>query len=95
MTAPLDSELDEQGLQVAAVSVFGPPEVVSIEDVTICSPFPPHRRELGRCGAHFCGLNARRFPWQLKGRYAEDWIDEHWRSQLPTIRQRIATTHAV
>ena len=61
----LNSELDEQGLQVAAVSTFCQPEVVSIEDVTICSPFPPHRRDLGRCGAHFCGLNTRHYAWQL------------------------------
>jgi hypothetical protein len=86
----LSSELDEQGLQVAAVSRLGPPEVVSIDDVTICSPFPPHRLELGRCGAHFCGLNARHFPWQLEGRFAEEWIEEHWQRHLPTLRGRVA-----
>ncbi|MBV9544775.1 MAG: hypothetical protein JOY61_10390 [Chloroflexi bacterium] len=85
ITPPLHSELDEQGLQVAAVSVFGAPEVVSIEDVSICSPFPPHKLELGRCGAHFCGLNARHFAWQLEGRYAEEWIDKHWRRHLPRL----------
>lgn len=82
----LVSELDEQGLQVAAASWFEPPAVVSIDEVTICSPFPPHRLELGRCGAHFCGLNARHFPWQLEGRYAEEWIGEHWQRHLPTLR---------
>src|SRR5207248_186887 len=82
----LSSELDEQGLQVAAVSMLCPPAAVSIEDVTICSPFPPHRRELGRCGAHFCGLNARHFSWELEGRYAEDWIQDHWQAHLPTLR---------
>jgi hypothetical protein len=86
----LSSELDEQGLQVAAVSAHFPAAVVSIEDVTICSPFPPHRKELGRCGAHFCGLNARHFPWQLEGRYAEEWIDEHWRGHLPEVNARVA-----
>jgi hypothetical protein len=85
VSGPLRSELDEQGLQVAAVSAFCAPEVVSIEDVSICSPFPPHLRELGRCGAHFCGLNARHFPWQLEGRYAEEWIEEHWQAHLPTL----------
>jgi hypothetical protein len=85
----LDSELDEQGLQVAAVSMFSPPAVVSMEDVTICSPFPPHRPELGRCGAHFCGLNARHVPWQLEGRYAEEWIAEHWQRHLPTLRANV------
>lgn len=38
----LVSELDEQGLQVAALSWTRPPHVVSVHDVTICSPFPPH-----------------------------------------------------
>jgi hypothetical protein len=86
----LDSELDEQGLQVAAVSTFCEPAVVSIEDVTICSPFPPHLRELGRCGAHFCGLNTRHYAWQLEGRYAEEWIEDQWRQHLPTVRERVA-----
>lgn len=90
VSGPLHSELDEQGLQVAAVSQLAHPEVVSIDDVSICSPFPPHRRELGLCGAHFCGLNARHFGWQLDGRSAEDWIDEHWRAHLTTIRERTA-----
>ena len=85
----LASELDEQGLQVAAVSLLTSPEVVSIDDVSICSPFPPHRVELGRRGAHFCGLNARHFPWQLDGRYAEEWIEDHWRQHLPTLRQLV------
>jgi hypothetical protein len=90
----LSSELDEQGLQVAAVSGFLPPRVVSIEEVSICSPFPPHRRELGSCGAHFCGLNARHFPWQLEGRYAEDWIQDHWEHHLPTLRERVGDINA-
>jgi hypothetical protein len=92
---PLDSELDEQGLQVAAVSIFEEPEVVSIDDVSICSPFPPHRLELGRCGAHFCGLNTRHYEWQLEGRYAEAWIAEHWQRHLPMLRQRVAGTLTV
>ncbi len=85
----LVSELDEQGLQVAATSMLARPEVVSIDDVTICSPFPPHRTDLGRCGAHFCGLNARHFPWQLDGRYAEEWIEEHWQRHLPRLCQQV------
>jgi hypothetical protein len=85
----LSSELDEQGLQVAAVSMLKPPAVVAIEDVTICSPFPPHRPDLGRCGAHFCGLNARHYPWQLEGRFAEEWIAEHWQRHLPSLRRHV------
>lgn len=53
----LTSELDEQGMQVAAVSQAGDPVVVPLADVAICSPFPPHGATLGRCGAHFVGLN--------------------------------------
>src|SRR4051795_4479741 len=35
----LQSELDEQGLQIAALSLGGPPLVVTTAEVTICSPF--------------------------------------------------------
>jgi hypothetical protein len=55
----LTSELDEQGLQVAALAPFGR-HVVGLHDVAICSPFPPHHDDLGRCGAHFVGLNVQR-----------------------------------
>ena len=55
----LVSELDEQGLQVAALSRAGPALAVTLEDVAICSPFPPHLQQLERCGAHFVGLNMR------------------------------------
>lgn len=74
----LASELDEQGLQVAVVSQDGPPLVVSHDEVTICSPFPPHEPRLGRSGAHFVGLNARQLPWDYYGRPAVDWIRENW-----------------
>src|SRR5690606_6259691 len=46
---PLTSELDEQGMQVAMVERAGPPLVVRVDEVTICSPFPSHVRHLGRC----------------------------------------------
>jgi hypothetical protein len=87
--ATLVSELDEQGLQVAAARMHGEPEVVSIDDVTVCSPFPPHRPDLGRRGAHFCGLNARHVPWQLDGRFAEEWLAEHWQRHLPAVRANV------
>jgi hypothetical protein len=90
--ATLVSELDEQGLQVAAVSMHGEPAVVSIDDVSVCSPFPPHLPNLGRCGAHFCGLNARHFTWQFEGRFAEEWLDEHWRQHLPALRAHVGVT---
>lgn len=74
----LRSELDEQGLQTAALSLAGPPLAVSLADVTVCSPFPPHLPHLGRCGAHFVGLNARHIPWDYYDRPADDWMAEHW-----------------
>jgi hypothetical protein len=55
----LISELDEQGLQVAALTPHGG-HVVGLDDVAICSPFPPHAERAGRCGAHFVGLNIKR-----------------------------------
>ena len=82
----LRSELDEQGLQVAALTRSMPTHVVSIADVSICSPFPPHHQELGRCGAHFVGLNAHQLSWTLEdGRNACEETRAHFarlRSQL-------------
>lgn len=85
----LTSELDEQGLQVAALSRTRPPHVVTVEEVTICSPFPPHLPHLGRCGAHFVGLNAHHFPWSLHGRPAEDHIRAHWERHRPALYARV------
>ncbi len=67
----LTSELDEQGLQAAAVSLDRPPLVVTTADVSICSPFHPHQPELGRCGAHFVGSNARHIGWNYYDRPAD------------------------
>ena len=72
------SELDEQGLQAAVLSKAAL-SLVSKEDVSICSPFPMHQQALGRCGAHFVGLNQRNLPWQLEGRGAHEVIHERWR----------------
>jgi hypothetical protein len=74
----LVSELDEQGLQVAAVSSRRTPSVVSVEEVTICSPFPPHRQELGSCGAHFVGLNSHGLPWSYDGVPASELTRGHF-----------------
>ena len=89
VTGTLSSELDEQGLQVAAVSAHESPALVSIDDVTICSPFPPHCTLLGRCGAHFVGLNARHYSWQLDGRYAEEHIRENWERLRAELYARV------
>jgi len=54
---PLATELDEQGLQIVALADA---MVVPLGDVSISSPFPPHSDGMGRCGAHFVGLNVHR-----------------------------------
>lgn len=85
----LKSETDEQGLQVAALCAAREPLVVQTDEVTICSPFPPHADFLGRCGAHFVGLNARHLPWDYYGRPASDVLREHWREYRETVRDRV------
>jgi hypothetical protein len=78
--AVVNSELDEQGLQVAALSQASGCELLTVRttEVTICSPFWPHQPELGSCGAHFVGLNARHIAWDYYDRPADDWMREHW-----------------
>lgn len=83
------SELDEQGLQIAAVSHGATPYVVPVEDVAICSPFPPHRPELGRSGAHFVGLNTRLLPFEFEGKPAREVRLEHWRLNRPDLYRRV------
>jgi hypothetical protein len=85
----LRSELDEQGLQTAALSRTKPPLLVSLDDVTICSPFWPHTPRLGACGAHFVGLNARELPWHYYDRPATQWVEENWRRHLPMLRHAV------
>ena len=84
----LSSELDEQGLQAAAVAVGRPPLVVPVADVSICSPFHPHRPDLGACGAHFVGSNARHIGWDYYRRPADEWMAEHWRRHRATLYDR-------
>ncbi len=80
----LRSELDEQGLQAAVLSQ-GQLNLVSTDDVTICSPFPNHQQHFGRCGAHFVGLNQRCMPWTLEGRGAHVVIAERWQEQRSIV----------
>ena len=86
-----EEDLDEQGLQVAALSPHGPVRAVSLDDVTVCSPFHPHLPHLGRCGAHFVGLNARSIDWDYYDRPANAWMAEHWARHLPALRERTGT----
>lgn len=87
--ATLVSELDEQGLQAAALTRVTEPHVVSVEDVSICSPFPPHLPRPGRCGAHFVGLNARSFGWDFAGEPAERVRARHWDAHRAELYQRV------
>lgn len=85
----LTSELDEQGLQTAALSRKVEPVMVSLDDVAICSPFPPHLPEVGRCGAHFVGLNARRLGWDFYGEPAERVRARHWDQRRKELYARV------
>ncbi|WP_207477095.1 hypothetical protein [Arenibaculum pallidiluteum] len=87
--APLESELDEQGLQVVALDRGAPAHVVSTEDVAICSPFWPKRPVLGRAGAHFVGLNSRSLPWRYYDRPASDWVRENWNRHRAELYRRV------
>ncbi len=89
LNVPLSSELDEQGLQVVALDRPREAHVVSVEDVSLCSPLWPHRPSLGRCGAHFIGLNARSLPFDYYDRPASEWVRENWRQHLPVLRQHV------
>jgi hypothetical protein len=74
----MTSELDEQGLQVAAVRTGGEPHVVEVDEVSICSPFPPHRPRLGTCGAHFVGLNVKQVRGTADGAPMLGALAAHW-----------------
>lgn len=88
----LTSELDEQGLQVAAVNIERPALVVTTEEVSICSPFWPKQPNPGACGAHFVGLNARHLPWDYYDRPADQWMEEHWSRHRGFLYQRAGLT---
>lgn len=85
----LQSETDEQGLQIAALSIEGEPLAVSTQAVTICSPFYTHQQHLGECGAHFVGINAHRIAWDYYGRPAVECLREHWAQLRPCIETRL------
>jgi hypothetical protein len=85
----LAGELDEQGLQVVALDLGAPAHVVTTQDVAICSPFWPRRPTLGRCGAHFVGLNCRIVPWDYYDRPATEWIMENWANHRRELYERV------
>jgi hypothetical protein len=75
---PLTSELDVQGLQAAALARAGALQIVDTGEVSICSPLPPYQPLLGRAGARFVGLNARRLSSFVEGRPAAEVRAAHW-----------------
>ena len=81
----LVSEIEEQGLQAAAVTRQHPLLLVKTSEVTICSPFWPRSPDLGTCGAHFVGMNAPHIDWDYYDRPADEWLDEHWRRVRPAL----------
>jgi hypothetical protein len=87
--AQIESELDEQGLQVAALSVHGAPFVIDTTDVTICSPFYPHNPALGQFGAHFVGLNTRALPWLYYDQPATEVRLAHWMAHRSEVYSRV------
>jgi hypothetical protein len=66
--------------------------LVRTHDVSICSPFWPRSPELGRCGAHFVGLNAHHIPWNYYDRPADVWRDEHWERHWPELYRKAGLT---
>ena len=88
----LTSELDEQGLQCAALLTSGEVGAVALDEVTICSPFPPHVAHLGRAGAHFVGLNTRTLGFQFAGRPAEHVRADHWDAHWAEVARRVGLT---
>jgi hypothetical protein len=62
---------------------------VTLEEVTICSPFHPHQSHLGTCGAHFVGINSRGTPWAYYGKPADECRAEFFARHLPELRERV------
>jgi len=77
---PLDlsGEIEEQGLQAAAILRCAPLHLVRLAEVNLSSPFWPKTPAFGSCGAHFVGMNARHIPWNYFDRPADEWLAEHW-----------------
>jgi hypothetical protein len=86
---PIVSELDEQGLQIAALTRGRRSEVVPLTDLTICSPLPPHLPDLGRNGAYFCGLNSRDLGYLVEGRPASSLVRAHWNRHRAALHARV------
>lgn len=84
----MKDEIDEQGLQAAAMSRLKPLHLVRTAEVSLCSPFWPRMPELGPCGAHFVGMNAAHIPWDYYDRPADEWLEEHWLRHRPALYEK-------
>ncbi len=84
----LVAEIEEQGLQAAAICRLHPLFLVKTSEVSICSPFWPRSPELGTCGAHFVGMNAPHLPWDYFDRPADIWREEHWQRHRPVLYEK-------
>lgn len=92
---PLDlsGEIEEQGLQAAAIACLpglhgGTLHLVRLAEVNLCSPFWPKTPNFGSCGAHFIGMNARHIPWNYYDRPADNWLADHWAASRPELYDR-------
>lgn len=84
----LIGEIEEQGLQAAAICRMGQVLCVRTDEVSICSPFWPRSAELGSCGAHFTGMNAWLVPFDYYDRPADEWLAEHWERHRPALYEK-------
>lgn len=82
------SEIEEQGLQAAAICRVQPLYMVGASEVSLCSPFWPRSPHFGSCGAHFVGMNAPHIPWNYYDRPADLWLEEHWQKVRPLLYQK-------
>ena len=49
----------------------------------------PHVPHLGRCGAHFVGVNARSVPWSYCGRPGVPYLQDHWCRWRDEVADRV------
>jgi hypothetical protein len=91
----LISEIEEQGLQAAAICRMNSMFLVRTNEVSICSPFWPRSPEFGTCGAHFVGMNARHIPWNYYGRPADICLEEHWLRKRPVLYEKAGLTEPI
>ncbi len=91
----LTGEIEEQGLQAAAMARTAPLHLVRSSEVSLCSPFWPKRPLFGTCGAHFTGMNAAHIPWNYYDRSADEWLAEHWERSRPELYHRAGLEFAV